>query len=64
MRKIWQQTKSKRAPRGKETGAERKNMRINRKINDAATPSGEQSAEKDTRESIWTHANIQAFSAN
>lgn len=45
-------------------GDVRKNMRINCKINDAATPSGKQSAQKDTPESIWTHANIQAFSAN
>lgn len=36
---------------GKEmAGGKRKNMRINHKINDAATPGGTQSAEKDTPE--------------
>lgn len=43
---------------------EKKDMRINREINHAATPSGEQSARKDSPESIWTHANTEAFSAN
>lgn len=41
-----------------------KNMRINGEINDAAIPSWKESAQKYTPETIWTHANIQAFSAN
>lgn len=43
---------------------EMKNMRINCKINDAAIPRWKESAQKYTPETIWSHANIQAFSAN
>lgn len=51
--------------KGQRDGAERMKMRINREINDAATPGGKQSAQKkNTPESIWTHSNIQAFRAN
>lgn len=45
---------------GQRDGCER-NMRISRKINDAATPSGAQNV---ALESMRTHTNIQAFSAN
>lgn len=38
--------KGKRGTEGQRDGGEKKNMRINRKINDAANPSGKQSAQK------------------
>lgn len=59
MGKGWQQIQGKRGTRSKEMRVKRKNMKINRKINDAATLRGKQYSE-----SIWTNANIQAFRAN
>lgn len=56
--------KGKGGTEGQRDGGEKKNMRINRKINDAANPSGKQSAQKKNTPESWTHTNIQAFSAN